>query len=1050
MEESSPKDHDVGNYDESKCLHKKDCKFLSLPNKSNDQPSEHMNNHIVHYYHCHTCNINTYSCCKCNRRNKRKCEFSRMHCNDDGMSIVTHTKIQRKRNKFTTLHINTKQREHSTNRDVEGINHKNVTHEVHSQYQLASDSCTKEYEDSHVQLKSDGNDSVEYNNDTYNIQNESNDDTDYSDTVVTDLIKTHDWGNVSSRRYFSDEHEKTRNGLHSIVSRATNRKQKDVESMMRDTDYHLLGACLFKNMSRDQALMTIRFIEETMKREKDEDNNTEELSYKFVRRVYTEGVHSICKNMPVPIAKPGGHEYNDFAILSVQEAADHILGNGVPLKTFDYCDMSHWKNDDGCFHTLFHEELYAKMGKIENRPRQLRIHQIFIWSDGFQKNTLVKRKTTSLQLFTIYFVPPDGTRDIAKYTVPFALGQKQKNHRPQLNLLLQQTAELQRVRSRYCGKTKRFVNVYFELIIIQNDQIERVNNLGIVQSGTYGKLYGYSTEFDSKKIISCQNCINIRIENLYNTNSTNANMCLRCSDWWNGFGINNNGHMTKPKKYPTVDTTHFGEAVDGEIVPSPPDGRSITNSKKLPPCKLSFSFLIKAFEYAKFQFQHKFWTQEITSVYLRACCFGGDIINNLIKMGEQAVIPELWLKHEEYGIQIENFPDAPMHMLFLGVTKHLLVNVERLFDNNKVHYKTFSTIISMHQEYGSKLSIDWCNMYQFSDKEKVSTIGWQSDQYLAFARMSLVYFGLLDEYIEFVDTKKIVALQQVFVLWCLLLSALFTNDTCNTRLVDDCVRLFLSACVHYGGTTIKAPPKGTKKGRNKGEAAFFQDTTNYFSLLNLKQLIERFGSIRTLWEGEREKYIKYVKKEIHTICNTEKFMPGVLNKILCNNKMNDFLSMNQFHKATSYSKTRNFKVYKDYKELIDNFRSGMMLSGVIMKSKVNGEEEIFICYKGNTINDHVLHKVEFDDTQHKIKLCLHYSVIKLSNEVGKCLLIHFDSRDLMMEGISGFVIIHPMVTKDMIFKISNGHTVLTYCWRVRTKDGICDFLPTVSGFVFNN
>ena len=1062
-------DHDaMSNSDQSKCFHMKECIFMKIPNRSSVQP-DHMNNHEVHYYCCNACEIRQYSCLKCNKHNKRKCEFNRIHCTD-GTSVVLHPHIQQKqqkRNKFTTLlnhhqcvfatnqhvqkinHNNSNNEVHtfSTNQHVQEINHNNGNNELHSQNRLASDNCNNEV-DSHVPLESDGDNLFDCNNDTYNIiQNEKNNDTD--SVRVADQIQACDWGNKISVKFFSDEHKNTNNGLHCIVNRATKRQHKDIESMLRDTDYHVLSACLFKGLTKQQTLMLITVIKETIRREKDEVKNTEELSAKFVRRVYTEGPYSIIKNLPVPVAKPGGDEYDDFAIVSVEDAAVHILANGVPLKTLDYIVMSHWKNDDGYFHTLFHDKLYAKIGKIQNRPKQLRIHQIYIWSDGFQKNTLVKRKATSLQLFTIYFVPPDGTRDIAKYTVPFALGQKQKQHQSLLNLVLKQTAELQKVRSMYCGITKKFVNVVFELVIIQNDHIERVNNLGVVQGGTYGKLYGYSLAYDSETVDSCKNCINSRIQNLYNGTSTNK-MCNDCSDWWNGIGNNIKGYMKKPNNYPTIEQTNFDGPINGEIVPDPPDGRTITDADELPPCKLSFLFLIKAFVYAKFQYQHGFWTKENTVTYLRTCCVGGDIISNLKQNKQQANIPELWLKHEEYGVEIENFPDAPMHMLFLGITKHLLANVVRLFDNNKVHYKEFSTIISMHLECGSKLSIDWCHMSQFSDKEGITLTGWQSDQYLAFARMSLVYFGLLDDYSDVVDNKKIVALQQVFVLWCMLLSALFTSDTCNTRLVDDCVRLFLSACIHYGETTIKKLNKGVKKGKNKAQAAFFQDTSNYFSLLNLKQLIERFGSIRMLWEGEREKVIKYVKKEMNTICNTDTYMPGVLNRFLCNNKMHDFLRENQLHEELIYSKTRNFRVYKDFKDLNDNFRRGMMMSGVIMKSKDNGKEDIFICYKGHTINAHVLHRVEFDDTQHKTKLCLHYAVIELSNTVGECSLVHFESRDLLMKVISGYVIIHPMVTKDKKFKISNGHTVLTHCWRVRTNDGICDFLPNLSGFVFNN
>ena len=114
------------------------------------------------------------------------------------------------------------------------------------------------------------------------------------------------------------------------------------------------------------------------------------------------------------------------------------------------------------------------------------------------------------------------------------------------------------------------------------------------------------------------------------------------------------------------------------------------------------------------------------------------------------------------------------------------------------------------------MSIDWCNISQFSDKEAITTTSWQSDQYLAFARMSLVYFGLLEEYGDEIVDAQINAFQQVFVLWFMLLSALFNeNKKPNTRLVDDCGRLFLSACIHYGETTIHVVSDKKAKARSK-------------------------------------------------------------------------------------------------------------------------------------------------------------------------------------------------------------------------------------------
>jgi hypothetical protein len=125
----------------------------------------------------------------------------------------------------------------------------------------------------------------------------------------------------------------------------------------------------------------------------------------------------------------------------------------------------------------------------------LRIHLLYIWSDGFQKNTLVKTKKTSMQLFIVYILLPDVIRDIARYTIPFALEIKQKDHQQQLIEILKKTKDLEKVINKYCKDSNSCEPTYFEQVIIQNNQIERVNNLSIVQGGTYGKQVGHSIEF---------------------------------------------------------------------------------------------------------------------------------------------------------------------------------------------------------------------------------------------------------------------------------------------------------------------------------------------------------------------------------------------------------------------------------------------------------------------------------------------------------------------------------------------------------------------------
>jgi hypothetical protein len=51
-----------------------------------------------------------------------------------------------------------------------------------------------------------------------------------------------------------------------------------------------------------------------------------------------------------------------------------------------------------------------------------------------------------------------------------------------------------------------------------------------------------------------------------------------------------------------------------------------------------------------------------------------------------------------------------------------------------------------------------------------------------------------------------------------------------------------------------------KKREEKARcSSFFKRNFKLFRLLNLKSLIDRFGSPRNLGEGEREKIIKYIQ-----------------------------------------------------------------------------------------------------------------------------------------------------------------------------------------------
>jgi hypothetical protein len=156
--------------------------------------------------------------------------------------------------------------------------------------------------------------------------------------------------------------------------------------------------------------------------------------------------------------------------------------------------------------------------------------------------------------------------------------------------ILLQTKGLEKITSRFCKDTNSCEPTWFEQIVTQNNQVEWVNNLSILQGGTYVKQVGHSIEFNEKTPL-CKRCFISRFERLFPSDTkysaSQINRCQKCSDWLIDYN-NNTGWILKPSDYPSVSCTSFEESA-----PSPPQGREITNQTLLAPCKISFSFLLQ-------------------------------------------------------------------------------------------------------------------------------------------------------------------------------------------------------------------------------------------------------------------------------------------------------------------------------------------------------------------------------------------------------------------------------------------------------------------------
>ncbi len=143
----------------------------------------------------------------------------------------------------------------------------------------------------------------------------------------------------------------------------------------------MLGTSLFNNMPHKKVKMMEMYMTETIKRVQQDQPVI--FSHSDTRRCYTKGSTSIYRQMLVPLGISGDKASSHFAIVHVENAVNHLLGHGFQLKTLKINKSSDWENSNKCFHTLFHQELYKKLQKLDHRPENLWIRLLCIWSDGF-------------------------------------------------------------------------------------------------------------------------------------------------------------------------------------------------------------------------------------------------------------------------------------------------------------------------------------------------------------------------------------------------------------------------------------------------------------------------------------------------------------------------------------------------------------------------------------------------------------------------------------------------------------------------------------------
>jgi hypothetical protein len=280
-------------------------------------------------------------------------------------------------------------------------------------------------------------------------------------------------------------------------------------------------------------------------------------------------------------------------------------------------------------------------------------------------------------------------------------------------------------------------------------------------------------------------------------------------------------------------------------------------------------------------------------------------------MPQNYVCPETPILWDIPNVDIGSFPETPMHLLFLGITKALIHSVIHVYLTKIARKTAFLRSIKGLLTSVAGLKLEWCKALDFSNDG--STGAMVSENYMACARLMCWIFstipqvetgnsgyiysnpdpnkwGKVDNYHWLKErgqnckgnaaelkerVKKLMDkqinddhpqqssltedsgyVQDVLKSWTSAVSLLMAViiDKAHINNVRLHIKIFLDCFVQYDKTLMKTTHQHTETWISK---------YNFASLPNVVQILREYGSLRNIWEGDfkGEALISIVKPE---------------------------------------------------------------------------------------------------------------------------------------------------------------------------------------------
>jgi hypothetical protein len=538
------------------------------------------------------------------------------------------------------------------------------------------------------------------------------------------------------------------------------------------------------------------------------------------------------------------------------------------------------------------------------------------WSDDADPNSSIKSNRGSFWFKSLTISPTKTMIHSMSHTYPLAMGHKNANHDLVGQCLIDDLATLGSDQGvpMYSKRHGGMVLVRARLFACLMDQPERRGENHLMAGNSHlHKRFGFSFPWHSFEDVlrPCDICKPILLA------ESDPWTCPDCPDCTN-FAFDPN-HSLFAYEAP-------------EFFPIP-----LEPGEMLRPFNLEYSSLISAVTLTHNSYVEGLWCVEESEAWLDWFCLNTKTVENILlhaehckernditgdpnstqgdlaalaadmesepNLYERWPIPSLWRR----GLLLNQCPDIPMHLLFLGCVKTVMKQV-KAWMANKRKSTSFAKEMTKIMESLDHLKLSWLKILPYKESGKFG--GWVSENFVAMSRILKWFYSLLDRvasdkvaWVEPVDkpqnnwtaidnkgwlrerglplSGRAKALKErvyhymnevdpvppvvemlagpvsdvLLTISSLdeLISILMVEEIPNFEyymLLERKIRIFLC---HFADMEEQMPQK---KGLPQWLSSY-----NFLSLLNLPEVVRQFGPLRNLWEGgpQGEGILRFVK-----------------------------------------------------------------------------------------------------------------------------------------------------------------------------------------------